>query len=86
MSTATQHAEATSAEPEANKLFRMVMKHKGSDLHLKVGLPPAMRLGGVLRATQMPPLTMAEMQPVAFAAKMALAKVLAARRKAGRKP
>jgi hypothetical protein len=28
-----------------------------------------------------PPLTMAEMQPVAFAAKMALAKVLAARRK-----
>ena len=28
-------------EPEANKLFRMVMKHKGSDLHLKVGLPPA---------------------------------------------
>ena len=36
-------------EPEANKLFRMVMKHKGSDLHLKVGLPPCMRLGGILR-------------------------------------
>jgi hypothetical protein len=31
-----------------------------------------------------PPLTMAEMQPVAFAAKMALGKVLAARRKARR--
>lgn len=31
-----------------------------------------------------PPLTMAEMQPVAFAAKMALAKVLASRRKARR--
>lgn len=29
-----------------------------------------------------PPLTMAEMQPVAFAAKLALGKVLAARRKA----
>ena len=27
-------------EPEINKLFRMVMKHEGSDLHLKVGLPP----------------------------------------------
>jgi hypothetical protein len=32
-----------------------------------------------------PPLTMAEMQPVAFAAKMALAKVLMARRKAVKK-
>lgn len=30
-----------------------------------------------------PPLTMEEMQPVAFAAKMALAKVLIARRKRG---
>ena len=29
-----------------------------------------------------PPLTMAEMQPVAFAAKMALAKVIAARKRA----
>jgi hypothetical protein len=25
-------------EPEINKLFRMVMKHEGSDLHMKVGL------------------------------------------------
>lgn len=32
-----------------------------------------------------PPLTIAEMQPVAFAAKMALAKVIRARRKAGTK-
>jgi twitching motility protein PilT len=39
--------EPVANEPEANKLFRMVMKHKGSDLHLKVGLPPCMRLGGV---------------------------------------
>jgi twitching motility protein PilT len=59
-------AEARESEPEANKLFRMVMKHKGSDLHLKVGLPPAMRLGGVLRQMQMPPLTMAEMQRLMF--------------------
>ena len=46
--------EASANEPEANKLFRMVMKHKGSDLHLKVGLPPAMRLAGVLRQMQLP--------------------------------
>jgi twitching motility protein PilT len=58
--------EATPSEPEANKLFRMVMKHKGSDLHLKVGLPPAMRLGGVLRQMSMPPLTMADMERLMF--------------------
>ena len=42
------------------------MKHKGSDLHLKVGLPPCMRLGGVLRQMQMPVLTMPEMQRLMF--------------------
>ena len=48
--------EAMPNEPEANKLFRMVMKFKGSDLHLKVGMAPAMRLAGVLRLRQLPPL------------------------------
>jgi twitching motility protein PilT len=42
------------------------MKHKGSDLHLKVGLAPAMRLGGVLRQMQMPMLTTADMQRLMF--------------------
>jgi len=36
-------------EPEVNKLFRMVMKHEASDLHLKVGQPPMMRLKGDIR-------------------------------------
>ncbi len=53
-------------EPEANKLFRMVMKHKGSDLHLKVGLAPAMRLSGVLRQMQLPDLTANEMERLMF--------------------
>ena len=34
--------EVKKEEPEVNKLFRMVMKYQGSDLHLKVGLPPMM--------------------------------------------
>jgi len=67
MATVSENiAEASSSEPEANKLFRIVMKHKGSDLHLKVNLPPAMRLGGVLRQMQMPPLTTADMQRLMF--------------------
>ena len=53
-------------EPEANKLFRMVMKFKGSDLHLKVGMAPAMRLAGVLRLMQLPPLTTADMERLMF--------------------
>src|SRR5580704_12130618 len=67
MATASMtNADISQTDPEANKLFRMVMKHKGSDLHLKAGLPPAMRLGGVLRQMQMPALTMADMQRLMF--------------------
>jgi twitching motility protein PilT len=58
--------ETSPNEPEANKLFRMVMRHKGSDLHLKVGLAPAMRLAGVLRQMQLPPLTTGEMERLMF--------------------
>ena len=67
MSTvAATSIEPLASEPEANKLFRMVMKHKGSDLHLKVGNPPAMRLSGVLRQMQMPPLTAHDMERLMF--------------------
>ena len=58
--------EAVQTEPEANKLFRMVMKHKGSDLHLKVGMPPAMRLSGVLRQMQLPSLSTSDMERLMF--------------------
>ncbi len=67
MATAVETpVESMPNEPEANKLFRMVMKYKGSDLHLKVGLPPAMRLAGVLRTMQLPVLTAAEMERLMF--------------------
>jgi twitching motility protein PilT len=59
-------AVSSTSEPEANKLFRMVMKHKGSDLLLKVGMAPSMRLGGVLRQMQMPPLSTADMERLMF--------------------
>ncbi len=49
-------------EPEVNKLFRMVMKLEGSDLHLKVGLPPMMRLRGDMRRMEMRPLTQEDME------------------------
>src|SRR6266508_870624 len=49
-------------EPEVNKLFRMVMKHEASDLHLKVGQPPMMRIRGDIRRVDMRPLTQEDME------------------------
>jgi twitching motility protein PilT len=57
---------AVRREPEVNKLFRMVMKHEGSDLHLKVGLPPMMRLKGDIRQMQMDPLTTEDMERLLY--------------------
>jgi len=54
--------EPRRGEPEVNKLFRMVMKHEGSDLHLKVGQPPMMRLKGDIRRADMRPLTAEDME------------------------
>ena len=44
-------------EHEVDRLFRLVIKHKGSDLHLKVGLPPMIRIAGTLRPVDLPPIT-----------------------------
>ncbi|HUR54082.1 MAG TPA: PilT/PilU family type 4a pilus ATPase [Gemmataceae bacterium] len=44
-------------EPAINQLFRTVMLHKGSDLHLKAGLPGMMRLRGVIQKMNTPVLT-----------------------------
>jgi twitching motility protein PilT len=53
-------------EPEANKLFRAVMKHEGSDLHLKAGLPPMMRHRGVIKPFGKAPLSQEDMERLLF--------------------
>jgi twitching motility protein PilT len=62
VSVADKVAEPKTKEPEVNKLFRLVMKHQGSDLHLKVGQPMMMRLKGDIRRMDMPPLTQEDME------------------------
>jgi twitching motility protein PilT len=59
---APQVPATTRREPEANKLFRMVMKHQASDLHLKAGQPPMMRLRGDIVRVNTPPLTGEDME------------------------
>src|SRR3954468_22522272 len=49
-------------EPEVCKLFRLVMKLQASDLHLKVGQPPMMRLRGDIRRSDMRALSQEDME------------------------
>src|SRR5436190_24194660 len=53
-------------EPKINVFFRSVMKHESSDLHMKVGLPPMMRLKGVIRKMDHPPITEEQMERLFF--------------------
>jgi twitching motility protein PilT len=49
-------------EPEINKLFRAVMKHQGSDLHLKADLPPMMRHRGIIKKMDLPPISQEQIE------------------------
>ena len=56
-----------SGEPlEIDKLFNMLIKAGGSDLHLKVGLAPRLRIDGVLRNTKYPPFTQKNLEKLIF--------------------
>ncbi len=50
----------------SNKLFRALVKLKGSDLHLKVGRPPFVRVGGALRPLHRGPIDEDEMTRILF--------------------
>lgn len=52
--------------PKINKLFKALVAYKGSDLHLKVGLPPKMRIGGSLKAMKADVLTETAMEELIF--------------------
>jgi len=57
-----QGSDPSRVEPEVNKLFRMVMKYEASDLHLKVGQAPMMRMRGDIRRVDMRPITQEDME------------------------
>jgi twitching motility protein PilT len=60
MATATETPVLVSVskneEIEVNKIFRLIIKHGGSDVHLRVGRPPIFRIKGTLRELQMDPI------------------------------
>ncbi|MFY7953003.1 MAG: type IV pilus twitching motility protein PilT, partial [Armatimonadaceae bacterium] len=59
-------ADPVPGEPPVNQLFRTVLKHKGSDLHLKAGLSGAMRLRGVIQKMQTKPLSQDDLEKLLF--------------------
>ncbi len=55
-------ADKVEGEPAVNQLFRTVMLHEGSDLHLKAGQPGMMRLRNVITSMNTPVLTQPMME------------------------
>ena len=50
-------ADEVPGEPKINRLFRTVMLHEGSDLHLKAGLPGMIRLRNLIQKMNMAPIS-----------------------------
>jgi twitching motility protein PilT len=50
----------------ANQLFRTVMLHEGSDLHLKAGMPGMMRLRNLIQHMSTKPLTQADLEKLLY--------------------
>jgi twitching motility protein PilT len=59
-------AEAVPGEPKINQLFRTVMLHEGSDLHLKAGQPGMMRLRGIIQRMDTQVLSQETMEKLIF--------------------
>ena len=56
----------TRKELEVDKIFRALVKLEGSDLHLKVGRPPIVRVDGTLKPLSRPPIEKEEMVRLLF--------------------
>src|SRR4030042_3412616 len=53
-------------EPALNKFFRVAIKTQASDLHLKVGQPPKLRIQGQLKDTTGEAMTGERMEQMVF--------------------
>ncbi len=51
----------TSEDRPVNKYFKAIVKLEGSDLHMKVGQPPIVRIHGTLKPLNRPPVDLKEM-------------------------
>jgi twitching motility protein PilT len=66
LTVATKQDPNPDNEPALNKLFRVAIKTKASDLHLKVGQPPKLRIQGQLKDTTGEVITKERMEHLVF--------------------
>ena len=59
-------ADHVAGEAPVNQIFRTVMLHQGSDLHLKAGMPGMMRLRGVLQKMNTKPLSQEDLEKLIY--------------------
>lgn len=59
-------ATAVPGEPPINQIFRTVMTHEGSDLHLKSGMPGMMRLRGSIQKMNTKPLEQEDLEKLIY--------------------
>jgi twitching motility protein PilT len=53
-------------EPKIDKLFKIMVRQRASDLHMKVGQPPVLRIGGQLRSLKSDALTDPQIQKLGY--------------------
>jgi len=61
-----EEAPEQAGEPKIDKLFKIMVRQKASDLHIKVGQPPVLRIGGILRSLKSEPMTDAAIQKLFY--------------------
>ena len=59
-------AQERPGEPKVEKLFKIMVRQGASDMHIKFGQPPILRIGGVLRSLKSDPLTDAQIQKLFY--------------------
>ncbi len=64
--TVVLDAQEQAGEPKIEKLFKIMVRQNASDLHLKVGQPPVLRIGGALRSLKSDLLTDAQIQKLMY--------------------
>jgi Tfp pilus assembly pilus retraction ATPase PilT len=58
----TRRTDTPAPEPEFDKLLRWLLLHRGTALYLEPGQAPRFRLGGVLHAMELAPLSQEELR------------------------
>ena len=61
-----EYKEFAEKKPEIDRLFEYMIKKEASDLHLKVGLKPRMRIHGLLTDMKAAELTERKMEQLVF--------------------